>query len=175
MKDQSVTIFLVLGLVASAATPGFGQTSPAEHISVKCETVNSVPTTVARSSKESRAVFHWSQKDLPASVNANNLCQDVSKRLEAYLNRDRNQLSTASFDTDVKAGIPTVCWKTAPDQCKEVLFTLPAMSDKSKGERYEINNVLFNIIDKSAGIPATTPVRGFYNASYPARRLFGIF
>jgi hypothetical protein len=163
-------------LVASAATPGLAQISPTEVKAVKCEMVNGVPTTVAHSPKGSQSVFHWNQKDLPASVNANSLCQTVSKRLEAYIkNSDLNQLSTASFDTEVKLGIPTLCLKTTPGECKEVLFTLPAMSDKSKGERYEINNVLFNIIDKSVGIPDVTPVRGFYNASYPAKRLFWIF
>ncbi|OCQ89585.1 hypothetical protein BCD67_13405 [Oscillatoriales cyanobacterium USR001] len=178
MKDQSVKISLVLGLglAASAATPGFSQASPTEQISVKCETLNGVPTTVARSSKKSQAVFHWNPKDLPASVNANNLCQDVSKRLEVYIkNSDLNQLSIASFDTEVKLGIPTLCLKTTPGECKEVLFTLPAMSDKSKGELDEVNRVLFKIIDKSFEVPDVIPVRGFYNASYPAKRLFWIF
>ena len=172
MKNQSVRSILVLGLIASTATPSFSQITSKEDLTVKCEAVNGVPTTVVLYSQRSQPIFHWNQKDLPVSVNANNLCQDVSSRLQTFVNSsDRSQLPALSFTTDLKLGIPTVCLGTASGKCKEVLFTLSAMSDKTKPALYEVNNVLFNIIDDSFKVTDATPVReGFVSARYPLKR-----
>ena len=147
MKTKYISACLATGLLALGASSSWAESSSVSKPNFSCQVNEGIPTTVAhKSSGESvLPVFHWKTEALPTSMDAQQLCDRVSAKLEDYSTQDYD-LSNVGFSSAEQAGLPAIC-ATGKDNgdCSLVLFTLaPADNPVNRA-----NEVLTAILDKS--------------------------
>ncbi|MBW4491544.1 MAG: COP23 domain-containing protein [Oscillatoria princeps RMCB-10] len=136
-----------------------GQPSAASQIKVRCETINGTPTTVLSVSEGGQtkegAILHWSAEVLPPSENPQELCQQVSPKLESAYSQNEVYLATGKVD-----GKPSVCAETTSGSgCNRsnVLFSL---EPNENGDLSEVNKVLDGILNSRLNQGESKVVRG---------------
>lgn len=153
MKLKQLPLFLVTGAIGIVVvTPSFAQPASTGRGSVKCETISGVPTTVAVNPEgERQSIFEWRQENLRSDMNAQTLCNDVSNRLNHYLNsRELKQTSISpSFGVQMPRGIPTVCYYATTSGYCNPLFTLKPKTNQTNTDISEIDNIFNKILARS--------------------------
>ena len=145
MKTKYISACLATGLLALGASPSWAESSSASKLSFSCQDNQGIPTTVAHKSSEESAlpVFHWKTEALPTSMDAQQLCDRVSAKLEDY---SAQGYDLSGFSSAEQAGLPAICATDGKnDQCSLVLFTL-APADNPVNMAH---GVLSTILDKS--------------------------
>lgn len=160
MKLQYFSPVFAAAAIALGTPPALSDSAPTQGKTIFCQIRNGTPTTIARTADgESLPLFHWRTDALPDSLNPQQLCQDVSEKLQNYY-AEGGQIS--SFRTHEQAGLPAVCAEATVGRCSLVLFTLAPT-----GNLVESNNVLDGILDsklKQGQIPLTE--RGVQSHGY---------
>ncbi|ELS02346.1 hypothetical protein Xen7305DRAFT_00020600 [Xenococcus sp. PCC 7305] len=107
---------------------------------ISCQTSGAVPATIAkRADGEALTIFHWKDEVLPEYLNAQELCAEVSQKLQDYA-ASGHQLS--SFKTHDLDGVPLICAEENTGDCSLVLFTLNATNNQG-----DSNMILGQILD----------------------------
>lgn len=156
------SLFPVLAAAGVGLCAAFvGQPSAASQIKVRCETGSGTPTTVLSVSeggqKKEGAILHWSAEVLPPSANPQDLCQQVSPKLESAYSKNNGQVFLV---TGKVANKPSVCASTTLDSgCNRsnVLFSL---EPNEKGNLSEVNKVFDGILDSLLNQGESKVIRG---------------
>lgn len=147
MKTKYISACLATGLLSLGASSSWAESSSVAKLNFSCQNNQGIPTTVAQKSGSETVVpvFHWKNEALPTSMDAKQLCDRVSAKLEDYSAQDYD-LSTLGFSSAEQAGLPAIC-ATGKDNgdCSLVLFTL-APTDNPVNSA---NEVLDAILDRS--------------------------
>jgi hypothetical protein len=170
MNHKLISPILAVGTILVGASSAFGEPSTTSNQNVFCQVNNGVPTTMAKTNEGKKlAIFHWRNDALPESANAQQLCNDVSAKLNNYPTQGE-QLSFFGAAID---NLPAICAgnQQAAEQgnCNSVLFTL-ATADNSEIAKKVSDNVLAGILDDSLRqgkqMP-TSSTRGVQSPFYP--------
>ena len=116
MKCKFLSPILAAAALSVTATAAFSESRP---ITFSCETINGVPTTVATADGKTGNVFQWYADALPASVNPQQKCQEVTNKLQAST---RNSGTIPGIFAGEISGLPVVCFQNTQGKCSEVLF-----------------------------------------------------
>lgn len=109
---------------------------------IYCQSNDGTPTTRAkRVDGEDLTIFHWRNEALPEYLNPQQLCEEVSQKLQDYAT-EGNQLS--SFKTHNLDGIPLICAEENIGSCSLVLFSLNASNNQA-----DSNILLGQILDEN--------------------------
>ncbi len=128
--------------IALGTTSALGEPLPTQEKTIFCETSSKTPTTMAKTAEgASLPIFHWRTEALPEYLNSEQLCQNVSDKLQTYSSEGGR---VSSFKTHEQAGLPVICAEATIGNCSLVLFTL-APSDNL----LESNRVLDSILDSN--------------------------
>ncbi len=142
MKFTYLSPILASIAIAVTTAPVLTASINDSNQNIFCQTESGIPTTMAkRADGEEFTIFHWRNEVLPEYLNPQQLCQEVSQKLQTYAT-EGNQLS--SFKTYDLDGIPLICAEEIAGNCSLVLFTLNASS--SQGDS---NMILRQILDES--------------------------
>jgi hypothetical protein len=125
-----------------------------------CQVNNGTPTTIVRNKEgKTQSIFHWRTDALPKATNSQQLCNDVSAKLDKYW------AEVSSFTSSEIGGLPAVC-AGEQGECSLVLFTLA----KAEEPQEVSADVLAGILDDSLKQNKQEPVsstRGVQSAFYP--------
>ncbi len=128
--------------IALGATSALGESTPTQEKTIFCETSSGTPTTMAKTAEGgSLPIFHWRTDALPEYLNSEQLCQDVSDKLQTYSSEGGR---VSSFKTHEQAGLPAVCAEETAGNCSLVLFTL-----EPSDNLVESNRILDSILDSN--------------------------
>ena len=154
--------------IAMGATSAFAESSISSNRIIFCENSHGMLTTMARTVEgENLPIFHWQAESLPESSNLQQLCNNVSTKLDNYITQGSTISSFGSYE---QVGLPTICAESQPAQCSLVLFTL-APTDNPINES---NKVLENILDDGfKQEKKVSNVRGIQSIHYRAS-VFGL-
>ena len=142
MKNKYLRAIVASIVIALATTPVLKASTKESNQTFHCQTEGSTLTTVAKKADgEDLPIFHWQSEALPEDLNSQNLCEEVSQKLQSYAT-EGNQLS--SFRTHDFNGIPLICAEENINECSLVLFTL----NPSNSQR-DSNILLEQILDDS--------------------------
>ena len=142
MKINYLRAIVASIVIAFASTPVLNASPNDSNQTFHCQTEGESLTTVAKKADgEDLTIFHWQSEALPENLNPQNLCEDVSQKLQSYAT-EGNQLS--SFRTHDLNGIPLICAEENIGDCSLVLFAL----NPSNTQR-ESNFILEQILDDS--------------------------
>ena len=142
MKFKYISLILASIAIALTATPVLTASTNNSNQTIYCQSDGETPTTIAKKADgQDLTIFHWRNEVLPEYLNPQQLCQEVSQKLQTYAT-EGNQLS--SFKTYDLDGIPLICAEEIAGNCSLVLFTLNASS--SQGDS---NMILRQILDES--------------------------
>lgn len=160
MNLKYLSPILAASAIAVGATSVLSESTVTQEQKIFCESNNGTPTTVAMVQGETKPIFHWRSDALPPSANPQELCQNVSTKLENYPAQE-NQLSFGSYD---QGGLPAICAEATPGKCNLVLFTLaPAENPIEEGNRV-LEGILDSNLQKNKQI---SNARGVQSISYP--------
>ena len=160
MNLKYLSPIFAAGAIAVGATSVLGESTVNQEQKIFCESNNGIPTTVAMVQGETKPIFHWRSDALPQSANPQELCQNVSAKLESYPTQE-NQLSFGSHD---QGGLPAICAEATPGKCNLVLFTLaPAENPIEEGNRV-LEAILDSNLQRDKQI---STARGVQSISYP--------
>jgi hypothetical protein len=145
VRIKHLSVLLVTSLLSLAASSVSAESSQSPEMSFSCQLKEGVPTTVAQETdgNKSVSVFHWKEEALPHSVDAKQLCERVSAKLEDYAAQGYD-LSTLGFTSSEMAGLPSICAAGESGDCSVVLFTLSPTEKPIDAA----NKVLTAILDK---------------------------
>ena len=142
MKNKYLRAIVASIVIALATAPVLNASTNDSNQTFHCQTEGSTLTTVAKKADgKDLPIFHWPSEVLPEYLNPQNLCEDVSRKLQSYAT-EGNQLS--SFRTHDFNGIPLICAEENVDDCSLVLFSL----NPSNSQR-DSNLILEQILDDS--------------------------
>ena len=127
-------------LIAFSITPAMAASTNNSNKTIYCQSDSEIPTTVARKADgEELTIFHWRNEVIPENLNPQQLCAEVSQKLQDYAT-EGYQLS--SFKTHDLDGIPLICAEENTGYCSLVLFTLNASNSQA-----DSNLLLGEILD----------------------------
>lgn len=121
---------LPLSNPTQAATP---------QIRVSCETGSGIPVTTLHginNNKRPYPFLHWRQDQLPANVDARQLCEDLSSHLEKLYTEQSGQEISLAFHN--RGNRTEICFDVN-GKCLRSLFALPTTS------QHEIDQVLISL------------------------------
>ncbi len=134
---------LATGAIALAATPAYSEANLSSGTTFFCETNNNTPTTLAKTNTgEVLPIFHWNEEALSAKTNLQEMCNEVSEKLENYLVAEED-LSSISFKSAKLDNIPAICLAGEQNDCNLLLLTLAPTEKPIK----TANKVLESILD----------------------------
>ena len=163
MTVKHLSALLATSALALAATPVLGESSQSPDFNFACQNGN-IPTTVAQTAdgKVLGPVFHWKSEALPATADAEQLCNRVAAKLQDY-SAQGYDLSSISFNSGEQAGLPAICASGETLGCDVVLFTLAPAEKPTE----EADAVLSSVLDKSLqGQKRQSNDRGIMTTSY---------
>ena len=155
-------------VIAMGATSALAESSISSNRIIFCENSHGMLTTMARTVEgENLPIFHWQTESLPKSSNLQQLCNNVSTKLDNYVTQGSVLSSFGSYE---QVGLPTICAEAQSAQCSLVLFTLPPTDNPIN----QSNKVLENILDdKFKQDKQVSNVRGIQSIHYRAS-VFGL-
>lgn len=165
MKIQYFSSLSLLATIAIslAATPAYSEANSSSKITFSCQTNNDTLTTLAQTSTgQTLPIFHWNKKALPAKTNLQEICIDVSEKLENYLVAE-GDLSSISFKSARLDNIPAICLAGEQNDCNLLLITLAPVEKPIK----TANKVLESILDPQLqGNKVISNERGIQSTAY---------
>ncbi|MGK7901476.1 MAG: COP23 domain-containing protein [Hormoscilla sp.] len=147
MKMKLWSPVLAGAVIIMSAASAIGQ-SQSPGIKFTCEMRNGIPTTMATDSQaKSQAVFHWQADPWFHNQSPEQLCQEVSKKLQSYYDGGGQG---SSFNVHKMPGInrPAICVEVEVESnseetsCSRRLFTLASNYSQEESEK-----VLDSILD----------------------------
>lgn len=126
MNCKFLSPILAAAALSVTATAAFSQSRP---VTFSCQNVNGVPTTVATANGQTGNVFHWHADALPASVNPQEKCQEVTNKLQAST---RNSGTVPNMLAGEISGLPVVCFQNTQGKCSQVLFTASSAANLNR-------------------------------------------
>ena len=139
---SSVSLLATTAIVL-AATPAYSEGNLSSETTFFCQTNNNTPTTLAKTNTgQVLPIFHWHEEALPAKLNLQEICNDVSEKLENYLVTE-GDLSAISFKSAKLDNIPAICLAGEQNDCNLLLLTLAPAEKPIK----TANKVLASILD----------------------------
>ncbi len=141
MKIKYLSLILASIVLATAPASMTASTNNPNK-TIYCQSDNATPTTIAkRADGQELTIFHWKNEALPEYFNPQQLCEEVSQKLQDYAT-EGNQLS--SFKTHDLDGIPLICAEENTGYCSLVLFSLNASNNQA-----DSNLLLGEILDNN--------------------------
>ena len=109
------------------------ESTPATGTTFVCDTNSNPPITIVRQegSQEDRPILHWKSEYFPSPSNAEELCQQVSTKLQNYYeNGELNKFVLTAGQVDSQS---VVCIEDTDGSCAQdrVLFALQTTEDPS--------------------------------------------
>ena len=154
--------------IAMSATPVFAESSISSNRIIFCEDSHGVLTTMARTAEgKNLPIFHWQSKSLPKSFNLQQLCNNVSAKLDNYITQGSVLSSFGSYE---QLGLPTICAEAESARCSLVLFTLPPTDNPINQSNKVLENILDNQFKQEKQV---SNVRGIQSIHYRAS-VFGL-
>jgi hypothetical protein len=142
MKLKYISPILAVVTLTLTAASVLSASNTTEKKTIYCETSSETPTTMAKTLDGGKLpIFHWRTEALPDYLNPEELCTQVSEKLQTYSTQGY-QLS--SFQTHKQNGLPVICAEETVGNCNLVLFTLEPSKTLS-----ESNRLLDKILDDS--------------------------
>ena len=140
MKFKYLSLILTSMALTFTASPVLTASTNNSNATFSCQTENETPTTIAKKADgQDLTIFHWRNEVLPEYLNPQQLCEEVTQKLQTYAT-EGHQLS--SFKTHDLDGIPLICAEETAGDCSLVLFTLNASNNQR-----ESNLILGQILD----------------------------
>lgn len=141
MKMKLWSPVLAGAVIIMSAASAIGQ-SQSPGIKFTCETRNGIPTTMATASQaKSQAVFHWRADPWFHNRSPEQLCQEVSKKLQSYYDGGGQGSSFNVHETAINR--QAICVESSNgNSCSRTLFTLASNYDREESEK-----VLDRILD----------------------------
>ncbi len=163
MKQRLLTV--LSGVAIALVTPGaIAQSNNTGNTTYRCGTKQGIPVTLARTATRGEVPFiYWRSDDLPPPLTAQQRCNEVSRRFQAY--RDNGTLRYMTGG--VMRGQPVICVAQRDGgSCTGLLLTLRPGSDPQRALQRLIDlrgldpDQLFN---QSSGRPIYVNVEDYLN------------
>ncbi len=144
MKSQHWSLFSLLAasMIVSVMNPVYGESTASSKKTFFCQADATAPTTFAKASNgESIAIFNWNREVFPPGTNLQEICTNVSEKLENYV-ASENNLSSLSFKTAQMDHIPAICVTDAEKDCNLVLLTLAPAEEPIESANLVLDSIL---------------------------------
>jgi Circadian oscillating protein COP23 len=151
MKFKTFSPIFAAAAIAFSATSALGGNKAAQTNNFYCANNNgSFSTMVKNQEGGGQPIFNWNSqsmndKALPKSFNAQQLCQDVSAKLNNHIVEGKSIAAFIAHQNKTTEGVPPmICAKaddTAVDSCNLVLFSLEPGSNSADSHRV-LNKIL---------------------------------
>ena len=163
MKTEYLSPLLTTTALALGMNLALGVPTIASKPVCACQSKGRELTTVAQTDDgKGLSVFHWNREALPNLDNPQQLCDSVSQKLNNYF-ADGNDLSSVTFEAQVRMGLPAICVAEQNEHCAQLLFTL----EPSTRPELAANNALVSILDKDLQTsPIKSASRGYQSTAY---------
>ncbi|MGK7894975.1 MAG: COP23 domain-containing protein [Xenococcus sp. (in: cyanobacteria)] len=160
MKSKYLSLIFASIVITFAPNQVLNASTNDSNSTFHCKTEGETLTTIAKKADGSElTIFHWKDEVLPQALNSQDICQEVSQKLQVYSTEgDR----VSSFKTYDMGGVPAICAEEQVGVCSLVLLTLDA-----NFTQVDSNSILQGILDDSLkGEEITFNERGIQSYGY---------
>lgn len=142
MNTKYLSPILASIAIAFTITPAVTASTNNSNKDIYCRSDSETPMTIAKKADgQELTIFHWKEGALPESLNPQQLCEEVSQKLQDYATEGNHLSSFKTYDLD---NIPLICAEANPGYCSLVLFSLDASNTQA-----DSNLLLGEILDDS--------------------------
>lgn len=144
MKIEYLSLLssLATSLMVAVPNAAYGESAIASEKTFFCQDNATVPTTLAKTTNgENVTIFNWHSDAFSPNANLQEICHDVSEKLENYLASEQN-LSFGNFTTTEMDNIPAICLSNAGNSCDLVLFTMEPKTEAIASANFVLDSIL---------------------------------
>ncbi|MEM9272044.1 MAG: COP23 domain-containing protein [Cyanobacteria bacterium P01_F01_bin.143] len=142
MKYLSLLSLLTTSAIALGTNPSYSEALGSSEKTFFCQADATTTTTLAKTIHgENVTIFNWDSEAFPTNTNLQELCENVSEKLDNYLTSENN-LSLGNLSTTQMDNIPAICLSDAENSCDLVLFTLEPKTEAIAAANLVLDSIL---------------------------------
>ena len=142
MKYLSLLSFFATSAIALGTSSAYSEALGSSEKTFFCQADATMPTTLAKTiDGENVTIFNWDSNVLSTNTNLQELCENVSEKLDNYL-ASENDLSVGNLSTTHMDNIPAICLSDVENSCDLVLFTLEPKTEAIAAANLVLDSIL---------------------------------